>query len=223
MMKNLASGHFLIPAANMTKIHRAFVQICLYGLLLSQPASMFGRKSFKGREFVLFLSRIPQLMPTDPASRASFYFAHQLGTCLLAAFVAGQAVTALVYHFILRNDVPPTAAPGMREVREKQEFPIDRRPGRSMQEATLVVAASLVLGTAATATATIALARGGAEGHFSGGTNNFTGGRLLGSGVERWFGVVGDGFHYGDGTATPKADATSLRPLATPVSATETG
>jgi cytochrome b561 len=80
----------------MTKIHQALVLMFLSGLLLSEPASGLGRTSFKWREFVLFLSRIPQLMPTDPASRASFYFAHQLGTCLLAALVAGQAVAAML-------------------------------------------------------------------------------------------------------------------------------
>jgi hypothetical protein len=221
MPKNLASGYFLIPATNMTKIHRAFVQICLYGLLLSQPTSGLGRTPLKGREFFLFLSRIPQLVPTDPASRASFYFAHQLGTCLLAVLVAGQAVAALVYHFILRDDVLPTAAPGMSEVRQKQEFPIDRHTGRSMQEATLVVAASLVLGAAAIATATIAFAGGSAEGHFSGGTNHLTGGHL-GRSLARRLGVVGDGFHYRYGTATTAA-AASLCPQAMPVSTTETG
>jgi len=98
----------------MTKIHRAFVQAseyCLYGLLLSQPATGLGDALFRGREFALFLWRIPQLVAADPALRTSFYFAHQLGAWLLGVLVAGHAAAALVHHFILRDDVLKCMAP----------------------------------------------------------------------------------------------------------------
>jgi cytochrome b561 len=98
----------------MTKIHRAFVQAseyCLYGLLLSQPATGLGDSLFRGQGFALFMWRIPQLIPADPALRASFYFAHQLGACLFGVLVAGHAAAALVHHFILRDDVLQCMAP----------------------------------------------------------------------------------------------------------------
>jgi cytochrome b561 len=110
----------------MTKIHRAFVQAseyCLYGLLLSQPATGLGDTLFRGRGFALFIWRIPQLMPADPAWRASFYFAHQLGACLLGVLVAGHAAAALVHHFILRDDVLHCMAPTITE-RPKPEVPV---------------------------------------------------------------------------------------------------
>jgi cytochrome b561 len=117
---------------SMTKIHRVFVQAseyCLYGLLLSQPATGLGDTLFRGRGFALFLWRIPQLVPADPALRASFYFAHQLGACLLGVLVAGHAAAALFHHFILRDDVLQCMAPVMTREQHEQEF----LPGRVIQ------------------------------------------------------------------------------------------
>jgi cytochrome b561 len=105
MHKDLAGDDFRISVITRTTIHRAFVQVSLYGLLLSQAAAGVGDSPFGARRFALFLWRIPQLLPTDPASRASFYFAHQLGTCLLAVLVAGHAAASLFHHFIHRDDV----------------------------------------------------------------------------------------------------------------------
>lgn len=76
----------------------------------------------------------------------------------------------------------------------------------------IVVAASLALGTAMMATATLAFARGGGGGHFGGfGAGHigggFGGGRFagrhfgggFGDGFGRLYGFGGDGFYYGDG------------------------
>jgi hypothetical protein len=64
----------------------------------------------------------------------------------------------------------------------------------STSKTIIVVAASLALGTATMATATLAFARGGSGGHF-GGSGHFSG-----SGAGHFGGGFGgEGFHYGDG------------------------
>jgi len=113
MPEHLTSDALGLQASNVTTINRAFVQLGLYGLMLSQPGSGLGQTAFRGREVVLFVTRIPNLVPADPAMRASFYFAHQFGICLLAILVACQAVVALVLHFILSNGEPGCRAPGV--------------------------------------------------------------------------------------------------------------
>jgi cytochrome b561 len=102
MPGHLTSDALGLQASKVTTINRAFVQLGLYGLMLSQPGSGLGQTAFRGREVVLFVTRIPNLVPADPAMRASFYFAHQFGICLLAILVACQAVVALV-RAIYRN------------------------------------------------------------------------------------------------------------------------
>jgi hypothetical protein len=159
MHKDLAGEDFRIRVITRTTIHRAFVQVSLYGLLLSQAASGSGDSPFRARGFALFLWRIPQLVPTDPASRASFYFAHQLGTCLLAVLVAGHAAASLFHHFILGDDALQGPAPVTTRRQHEQEFLSAGIPRRSMHKTMIVVAASLALGTATIATATIAFAR----------------------------------------------------------------
>jgi cytochrome b561 len=104
MPERLASGEFGFQASKITTVNRALVQLGLYGVMLSQPGSGLGRTPFRGREVVLFMSRIPNLVPADPALRASFYFAHQFGICLLAILVACQAVATLFYHVIPRDE-----------------------------------------------------------------------------------------------------------------------
>jgi hypothetical protein len=74
----------------------------------------------------------------------------------------------------------------------------------STSKTMMVVAASLALGTAMMATATLAFARGGSGGHFGGGFGGgrFAGrhfGRGFGNGFGRLYGFGGDGLYYGDG------------------------
>ena len=101
----------------------------------------------------------------------------------------------------------------------------------STSKTMIVVAASLALGTAMMATATLAFARGGSRGHF-GGSGHFGGGfdgghfagrhfgRGFGGDFGRLYGFGGDGLYYGE---TAIAVATSLRLMATPGPATEAG
>ncbi len=108
MQSDLSDPDFRIRLVNRTKIHSAFIQVSLVELLLSQPANDL-HDSPRGQGFALFLWRIPHLIPTDPAWRASVYFAHQLGVCVLAVLVAGHAAVALVHRFIHRNEAPRAA------------------------------------------------------------------------------------------------------------------
>ena len=110
MQSDISGADFRIWLINRTKIHSAFIQVSLVELLLSQPTNGLD-DSPRGQGFVLFLWRIPHLIPTDPAWRASVYFAHQLGVCVLAVLVAGHAAAALVHRFILRNEAPQGTPP----------------------------------------------------------------------------------------------------------------
>ena len=80
----------------------------------------------------------------------------------------------------------------------------------STSKTMIVVAASLALGTAMMATATLAFARGGGGAHFGGSGHfgdGFDGGhyagrhfgRGFGGGFGRLYGFGGDGRYYGDG------------------------
>jgi hypothetical protein len=84
--------------------------------------------------------------------------------------------------------------------------------GHPTTKTMIVVAASLALGTAMMASATLAFARGGGGGHFGGFRaghigGGFGGGRVAGRHFGRGFGdefgrryrFGGDGFYYGDG------------------------
>jgi superoxide oxidase len=109
---------------NMTKIHRAIVKMSEYGLyafLLVQPATGLGATLFSGRPFVLFLWQIPQLVPGDRALQAGFHLAHELAAWGLATLAVGHAVTALIHHFVLRDDVLECMAPVIATRRRKRD------------------------------------------------------------------------------------------------------
>jgi cytochrome b561 len=110
---------------NMTKIHRAIVQVseyALYVLLLVQPITGLAATLLGGRQFALFFWQIPPLMPEHSALQAAFYLAHELGAWALGAVVAGHAASALIHHFVLRDDVLQCMAPVITTERQMQEF-----------------------------------------------------------------------------------------------------
>jgi cytochrome b561 len=117
-----------------TKIHRAFVQgseYCLYGLLLSLPATGLTSTLFRGRQFALLFWQFPILLPEDNALHAVFHWAHQIGAWALGILVAVHSVAALVHHFLLRDDVLQCMAPVLKAKQHKREFwprNIMRRP-----------------------------------------------------------------------------------------------
>jgi cytochrome b561 len=109
----------------MTKIHRAVVQgseYCLYSLLLIQPLTGLGDTLFRGREFAIFLWRIPPLMATDAALRDAFQLAHQIGACTFGALVIGHAAAALFHHFVLRDDVLHCMAPVITTLEPDRDY-----------------------------------------------------------------------------------------------------
>jgi superoxide oxidase len=92
----------------MTETHRTVVrwsEYGLYALLLVQPATGMAATLFSGQPFALFLWRIAPLVQEDKALRVTFHLAHELGALALAFLIAGHAVSALIHHFILRDDV----------------------------------------------------------------------------------------------------------------------
>jgi cytochrome b561 len=108
--------------ANMTKIYRTVVPISeysLYALLLTQPVTGLGMTLLSGRPFALFLSQIPQLIPEDQALRAAFHLVHEVGAWVVGALVAGHAASALIHHFVLRDDVLECMAPAIRTPRHR--------------------------------------------------------------------------------------------------------
>jgi superoxide oxidase len=106
----------------MMKIYRTVVPISeysLYGLLLTQPVTGLGTSLLSGRPFALFLWQIPQLIPEDQALRAAFHLVHEVGAWVLGALVAGHAASALIHHFVLRDDVLECMAPAIRTPRHR--------------------------------------------------------------------------------------------------------
>jgi len=109
----------------MSKLHRAVVQAseyCLYALLLLQPATGLAATLFAGRPFALFFWRIPQLLPENSALTAKFFWAHQLGACVLGAMIVGHAAAALIHHFVLRDDVLHCMAPVIATEQHRKYF-----------------------------------------------------------------------------------------------------
>lgn len=108
--------------ANMTKVHRAVVQLSeygLYALLLVQPTTGLGATLFGGHPFALFVWRVPPLVPEDKALWATFHVTHEIGAWALGAWVAGHAAAALCHHFVLGDDVLACMAPAMTTMRRR--------------------------------------------------------------------------------------------------------
>ena len=104
---------------DMTRLHRAFVQMseyCLYALLLIQPTTGLIATITRGRSFVLFWWEIPSLTPHYPTLQVALLLLHRIGAWTLIALITGHAVTALIHHFVLRDNVLQRMAPviGMR-------------------------------------------------------------------------------------------------------------
>ena len=77
----------------------------LYGLLLVQPITGLGQVLFHGRAFALFIWQVPALLEPDPAIRALFVRAHELGGHALLILIGLHAGAALFHGFVLRDGV----------------------------------------------------------------------------------------------------------------------
>ena len=98
----------------------------LYALLLVQPATGLGETLFRGRQFAIFLWRVPQLIPENTALLAAFDLAHKFGAWALGVLILGHATAALIHHFVLRDDVLQCMAPAIATERHKREFLVGR-------------------------------------------------------------------------------------------------
>jgi cytochrome b561 len=77
----------------------------LYGLLLVQPITGLGEVLFRGRSFALFIWQVPALLEPEPAIRALFVEAHELGGHALLILIGLHAGAALFHGFVLRDGV----------------------------------------------------------------------------------------------------------------------
>jgi superoxide oxidase len=77
----------------------------LYALLLVQPITGLGEVLFHGRSFALFIWQVPALFEPDPAIRALFVKAHEVGGHVLLILIGLHAGAALFHGFVLRDGV----------------------------------------------------------------------------------------------------------------------
>jgi cytochrome b561 len=103
--------------ASMTPLHQLVARLSeygLYALLLIQPATGLAQTILRGRPFEVFAWSIPQLVARDVTLLRTFHVAHEIGAWCLFALAGLHAATALVHHFILRDDVLEAMAPVFR-------------------------------------------------------------------------------------------------------------
>ena len=114
---------------NMTRIHRALVQIseyCLYALLIIQPTIGFGSVLTRGRSFTLFWWHVPPLIPHYPTFQAVLMSLHRAGAWTLGLLITAHAVNALVHHFVIRDNTLTRMAPALGVRPKAYAFPLGR-------------------------------------------------------------------------------------------------
>jgi superoxide oxidase len=99
----------------------------LYGLLLVQPFTGLGEVLFHGRSFALFIWQVPALLEPEPAIRALFVKAHEVGGHALLILIGLHAGAALFHGFVLRDGVLqlmlPQSLTGRRVFVDEQQGP----------------------------------------------------------------------------------------------------
>ena len=97
----------------------------LYGLLLLQPIAGLGEVLFHGRALALFIWQVPALLEPDPAIRALFVRAHELGGHALLILIGLHAGAALFHGFVLRDGalqrMLPRSVTGRRVLVDEQQ------------------------------------------------------------------------------------------------------
>jgi cytochrome b561 len=117
LLWRVTGARFPAFPASMTPLHQLVARLSeygLYALLLIQPATGVAQTILRGRPFEVFAWSIPQLVARDVALVGIFHAAHEIGAWCLSALVGLHAATALVHHFILRDDVLEAMAPAFR-------------------------------------------------------------------------------------------------------------
>ena len=89
------------------------MQIAIF-LLFIQPLTGLGFTLLKDRPFALFSMTVPALLPRNLELSEKFRELHLLGACAFAGIVGLHAATALVRHFVFRDDVLEAMAPVLR-------------------------------------------------------------------------------------------------------------
>jgi cytochrome b561 len=97
--------------------HRLGVKISeygLYALLLVQPATGLLDSLYRGRAFDIFVWKLPALVSRDHGLSSLAHTAHEIGAFALGGLVGLHAAAALFHHFILKDGVLLSMAPGRK-------------------------------------------------------------------------------------------------------------
>jgi superoxide oxidase len=87
----------------------------LYLLLLVQPITGLARVLLRGQPFTLFFWEVPALFEPDPAIRAIFVAAHEIGGNALLLLIGLHAGAALFHRLVLRDGVLERMLPRITE------------------------------------------------------------------------------------------------------------
>ena len=77
----------------------------LYALLLMQPLTGTASTLLRGRSFILFVWRVPAIMPENKTLFHAFDFLHESGAWALMSLIAIHAAAALFHGLILKDGV----------------------------------------------------------------------------------------------------------------------
>jgi superoxide oxidase len=87
----------------------------LYILLLVQPITGLARVLLRGQPFELFFWEVPELFQPNPAIRALFVEAHEIGGNALLILIGLHAGAALFHRLVLRDGVLRRMQPRLPE------------------------------------------------------------------------------------------------------------
>ena len=99
---------------NMSKVQQRLAkasEYSLYALLLFQPLTGLAQSLARGRHFMLFVWRVPSVMPGDKPLTALFHQIHALSAWVLLGLIGLHILAALFHRFVLRDEVLQSMLP----------------------------------------------------------------------------------------------------------------
>jgi superoxide oxidase len=99
---------------NMSKVQQRLAKASeygLYALLLLQPLTGLAQSLARGRPFMLFAWRVPNVMTGDKPLTALFHQLHALSAWVLLGLIGLHILAALFHRFVLRDEVLQSMLP----------------------------------------------------------------------------------------------------------------
>jgi cytochrome b561 len=99
---------------NMPKVQQRLAKASeygLYALLLFQPVTGLAQSLTRGRHFMLFAWRVPNVMAGDKPLTALFHQIHALSAWVLLGLIGLHILAALFHRFVLRDEVLQSMLP----------------------------------------------------------------------------------------------------------------